>query len=58
MSTGGRFRYLWLGTLLHGLVVEMAAFWLPDIDNYWHAQSPIDFLGRRLPLYIIFLCKL
>ena len=57
MRSGNRFKYLWFGILAHGLVVEMAAYWVPDIDNFWHAQTPIMFLGRRLPLYIIILCK-
>lgn len=58
MTSGGRLRFLWLGVILHGLVVEMAAYWVPDIDNFWHSQTPIILLGRRLPLHIIFLCKI
>ena len=30
---------------------------MPDIDSFWHAQGIFTFLGQRLPLYIILLCK-
>lgn len=53
---GGRLPYLWLGTVLHGLVIESLSYILPDVDNFWHSQTPIMLLGRRLPLHIIFLC--
>jgi len=53
----GRFPYLWLGVLLHGLVVECMSYWVPDIDNFWHSQTPIMLLGNRLPLHIVMLCK-
>lgn len=52
---GGRFKYLWLATIFHGLTVECAAYWLPDIDNFWHSQTTIVLLGRRLPLHIMML---
>jgi len=50
---GGRFRWLWLTTVLHGLLVENVTFWTPIIDNFWHSQTTIVLLGRRLPLHII-----
>ena len=53
---GGRFKYLWLATLFHGLVVECVCFVLPDIDNYWHSQTTIVLLARRLPIHIMMLC--
>ncbi|XP_067003157.2 uncharacterized protein [Anabrus simplex] len=53
LRNGGRLPYLWLATLLHGVVVEIITYNLDDIDNFWHSQTPIIFLGRRLPLYII-----
>ncbi|KAF2357434.1 hypothetical protein FHG87_011808 [Trinorchestia longiramus] len=49
---GGRWKYLWLGCVLHGITTELVSFFLPDIDNYWHSQTSIIFLGRRLPLHI------
>ncbi|KAJ3662166.1 hypothetical protein Zmor_006522 [Zophobas morio] len=52
---GGRLPYLWLGILIHGVVVECMCYILPDIDNFWHSQTPVIFLGRRLPLHIMFL---
>ncbi|XP_045784848.1 uncharacterized protein LOC123880655 [Maniola jurtina] len=51
---GGRWPYFWLGTVLHGLYAYN--FWhfvLPEYDNFWHSQTPIMFLGGRLPLHII-----
>ncbi|XP_055611366.1 uncharacterized protein LOC129757973 [Uranotaenia lowii] len=50
---GGRWPYLFLGALLHGLVVELITYFVPSIDNFWHSKTPIDFFGHRLPLYII-----
>lgn len=53
---GGRFKYLWLATLFHGIVVECVCFLSPDIDNYWHSQTSVVFLARRLPIHIMMLC--
>ncbi|XP_067142696.1 uncharacterized protein [Centruroides vittatus] len=50
---GGKNSYLWIAALLHGIVVESLSYFLTDIDNFWHAQSSIMFLGYRLPLYMI-----
>ncbi|CAG9858321.1 unnamed protein product [Phyllotreta striolata] len=52
---GGRLPYLWLTIVLHGVVVESITYIHPDVDNFWHSQTPIIFLGRRLPLHIILL---
>ncbi|XP_076459728.1 uncharacterized protein LOC143292920 [Babylonia areolata] len=51
---GGRYKWLWWCTILHGLTVECVSYFLPDIDNFWHAQSMVMLLGQRLPLHIIF----
>ncbi|XP_078698763.1 uncharacterized protein LOC144926135 [Branchiostoma floridae x Branchiostoma belcheri] len=53
MRRGGRYRNMWFAALFHGLWSEMLAYWIPEIDNFWHAQSSIMMLGRRLPLYIM-----
>lgn len=50
---GGRFLYLWIGIIVHGLNTECITYWVPDIDNFWHAQSNLMFVGRRLPLYVL-----
>ncbi|KAL3275618.1 hypothetical protein HHI36_020371 [Cryptolaemus montrouzieri] len=52
---GGRLPYLWLGIFLHGIVIECMSYFVPDIDNFWHSQTPIIFLGRRFPLHIMLL---
>ncbi|XP_058831323.1 uncharacterized protein LOC131689942 isoform X1 [Topomyia yanbarensis] len=52
---GGRWPYLFLGAICHGLFVELLTYYAPSIDNFWHSKTPIDFFGHRLPLYIIFL---
>lgn len=49
---GGRWKYHWLACYFHGLTTEMVSFWLTDIDNYWHSQTTVMFLGRRLPFHI------
>jgi len=52
---GGRFKWLWLACIMHGFVVENITFWTPMINNFWHSQTTIVLLGRRLPLHIMFL---
>lgn len=54
VRNGGRYPWLWLSTILHGLTVECVCYFLPDIDNFWHGQSMIMLLGQRLPLHILF----
>ncbi|XP_006811972.1 uncharacterized protein LOC100378455 [Saccoglossus kowalevskii] len=51
---GGRYMFLWFAIIAHGLTVESVSYFVPDIDNFWHAQSMIMLLGKRLPLHIIF----
>nr|AEE62913.1 unknown [Dendroctonus ponderosae] len=50
---GGRLPWLWFGITLHGIFVEILCYIIPDVDNFWHSQTPIIFFGRRLPLHII-----
>lgn len=52
---GGRWPYMWVGIILHGLMVESISYLLPDIDNFWHAQSSTMLLGQRLPMHVIVL---
>ncbi|XP_050312233.1 uncharacterized protein LOC126747554 [Anthonomus grandis grandis] len=52
---GGRLPWLWLGIMLHGMFVEVICYISPDVDNFWHSQTPIMFFGRRFPLHIILL---
>ena len=54
---GGRWKYMWLGTIVHGVTTELVSFFAPDIDNYWHSQTSIILLGRRLPLHIPLICN-
>lgn len=53
LRSGGRYPYLWISTILHGLTVESVSYFVPDIDNFWHAQSMVMLLGKRLPLHIV-----
>ncbi|XP_046414735.1 uncharacterized protein LOC124176911 isoform X1 [Neodiprion fabricii] len=53
LKSGRRYVHLWVGIILHGIVVEAISYNLPDIDNFWHSQTPIILIGRRLPLHII-----
>ncbi|CAH1115828.1 unnamed protein product [Psylliodes chrysocephalus] len=52
---GGRLPYLWIAILIHGVIIESITYIHPDVDNFWHSQTPIMFTGRRLPLHIILL---
>ncbi|XP_062614663.1 uncharacterized protein LOC134276426 [Saccostrea cucullata] len=55
LRNGGRYKWLWLTCILQGLTTEMVSYFLPDIDNFWHAQAMVMFAGQRLPLYIMVL---
>ena len=57
MCQGGRYIYLYFGIILHGLVTELLSYLLPDIDSFWHAQGMVMFAGKRLPGYIVVICK-
>ena len=46
-----------MAALLHGLVTESVSYFIPDIDNFWHAQSMVMFMKQRLPLHIILFCE-
>lgn len=54
---GGRWPYLYFAAIGHGIVVELISYFFPSVDNFWHSQTPINFIGQRLPLYIVFLCN-
>lgn len=54
ISNGGRFKWLWLATIAHAVTVECVSYYMPDVDNFWHAQSMVMLVGQRLPLHIIF----
>ncbi|KAL5505818.1 hypothetical protein EMCRGX_G007325 [Ephydatia muelleri] len=55
LRSGGRFSQLWCAALLHGLVIELLSYTLPDVDNFWHFQGTAVLFNTRLPLYITFL---
>ena len=44
---------MWFAALLHGIVTEVISYNLPDINNFWHSQTSLIFLGQRFPLYIV-----
>nr|CAB3261072.1 uncharacterized protein LOC100176636 [Phallusia mammillata] len=48
-----RYTYMWFAALLHGIVTECVVYHLPDVNNFWHSQTPIIFVGKRFPLYIV-----
>jgi len=50
---GGRFVYLWIGLIIHGLNTELIIYNTSDVDNFWHAQSFAMFFGRRMPIYVV-----
>ena len=37
--------------------MECVSYFVPDIDNFWHAQSMVMLIGQRLPLHIILVCE-
>ncbi|XP_002129943.2 uncharacterized protein LOC100176636 [Ciona intestinalis] len=48
-----RYVYMWFAALLHGIVTEVIVYHLPDVNNFWHSQTPVIFVGQRFPLYIV-----
>ena len=57
IRNGGRYKWLWITTIFHGWTVELVSYFMPDIDSFWHAQSMVMFVGQRLPLYVMLVCK-
>ncbi|XP_031574568.1 uncharacterized protein LOC116308317 [Actinia tenebrosa] len=51
---GGCNILLWLAICLHGLTTECVSYFVPDVDNFWHAQSTVILVEKRLPLHIFF----
>ena len=49
--------FLLLTIVLYGLATELFCALHPDIDNFWHAQATVMLADKRLPVYIICLCK-
>ncbi|KAJ8949733.1 hypothetical protein NQ318_005054, partial [Aromia moschata] len=45
---GGRLPYLWVSIMIHGVVVESLSYLMPDVDNFWHSQTPVMFLGKTI----------
>ena len=54
---GGRYWWLWVAAVLHGLVTESVSYFVPNVDNFWHAQSMIMLMKQRLPLHIALFCE-
>lgn len=54
---GGRWPFIFLAPIGHGLFVEVISYNFPDIDSFWHSQSMIMLIGKRLPLHILFVCE-
>lgn len=54
---GGRWPWLFFAAMGHGLVVELIAYFVSFIDNFWHAQGLITLFDRRMALYIAIVCK-
>ncbi|XP_022245911.1 uncharacterized protein LOC106462825 isoform X1 [Limulus polyphemus] len=50
---GGRFLSLWWTVVMSGLIIESISYLVPQIDNFWHSQATVMFLGHRLPLLIV-----
>lgn len=57
LKQGGRWPFLYFASIFHGFTVELMAYFVPHIDNFWHAQGVFTFIERRLPLYVVFLCR-
>ncbi|XP_065910438.1 uncharacterized protein [Dysidea avara] len=49
----GRYLWLWIAAVLHGLVTESVSYFIPNVDNFWHFQTTVMFLKQRLPIYIL-----
>ncbi|GCB77913.1 hypothetical protein scyTo_0018532 [Scyliorhinus torazame] len=47
VRNGGRWKYLWVATIIHGVTTEAVSYLLPDVDSFWHAQSSVMFLGKE-----------
>ena len=57
LQHGGRYWWLWVAALLHGAVTESVSYVVPNVDNFWHAQSTVMLIKQRLPLYVALFCE-
>ncbi|KRX66745.1 hypothetical protein T09_5494 [Trichinella sp. T9] len=51
---GGRHVYMWIGTVVFGMMYEIRKIHLCETNDFmWYSQSLLTFFGRRIPGYII-----
>ncbi|XP_001636002.2 uncharacterized protein LOC5515900 isoform X2 [Nematostella vectensis] len=53
LRNGKTYILLWITLSLHGLTTECVSYFVPDVDNFWHAQSMVMLVEKRLPLHIV-----
>lgn len=51
-KTGGRWPWLFFTAMFHGMIIELVCYFLPFVQNFWHAQGIITLFGHRMPLYV------
>lgn len=51
-KTGGRWPWLFFAAMIHGMIIEMICYFLPFVQNFWHAQGIITLFDHRMPLYV------
>ncbi|XP_052893445.1 uncharacterized protein LOC128301151 [Anopheles moucheti] len=50
----GRWPFLWLGSVLSGLLIEGCMYFSPYGETIWFSPTVIDLFGQRIPIFIIF----
>ena len=56
-KAGGRYYHFWWACIIVSLVTECVCYFMPNLNNFWHAQGVLTFVGRRFPLYIVIICE-
>uniref|UniRef100_A0A4Y0BFM3 DUF7802 domain-containing protein n=1 Tax=Anopheles funestus TaxID=62324 RepID=A0A4Y0BFM3_ANOFN len=50
----GRWPFLWLGSVLSGMLIEGSLYFSPYGETIWFSPTVIDLFGQRIPIFIFF----
>uniref|UniRef100_A0A182PB68 DUF7802 domain-containing protein n=1 Tax=Anopheles epiroticus TaxID=199890 RepID=A0A182PB68_9DIPT len=51
---GGRWPFLWFGSVLSGVLIEGSMYFSPHGETIWLSPTVIDLFHQRIPLFIFF----
>ncbi|XP_050072772.1 uncharacterized protein LOC126560866 [Anopheles maculipalpis] len=54
LHRGGRWPYLWFGSVLSGVLIEGSMYFSPYGDTIWLSPTVADLFGQKIPIFIFF----